>query len=190
MTDVSAAASPPKRRTPPATGTDTVTVACNLPNGLILQVYDVEVVTNYLPNGREIKENVATLNLAIGQHVLNGQKLDHAALAAANMPDYRVIRGSTPDTGYALTSGVPRDLWEAWLSQNKTSPLVANRHVYASSTESRAADEAREYKDIRSGLQGLNQAGDYRVPNGRSIRKYSPSDNRITPEQAELPPTE
>jgi hypothetical protein len=185
LTDISAA-TPVQRISRRATGTDTVTVACSLPNGFILQIYDVEIVESVLPNGRAIRENVSTLNLEAGQYALNGQKVDYAALAAGQLPDYRVIKGSAPDTGYALTPGIPRSFWERWLDQNKLNPLVKNRIVFASGTEARAADEAREYKDLRTGFQGLSQSGDYRVPSGRSIRKYSPTDNRVTPEQSEL----
>ena len=172
-----------------ATGTDTCTVACNLPNGLVLQIYDVEETELVLPSGRSIKEHVSTPNWSAGRWTLNGCKLDMAQLQAGELPDFRVIKGSTPDCGYALTPGVPRDFWEKWLEQNRSSPLVLGRHVYSSSTEARAAAEAREYRDFKSELQGLNQAGDYRVPNGgRNIRKYSPADNggRINPSQGDL----
>lgn len=169
-----------------ATGTDTVTVACSLPNGHILQLYDIEEVEQTLPNGRTFKENNATLNQAAGQWRLNGAALDFQRLAAGEVPDYRVIKGSTIGAGYALTVGIPRDFWEAWLKQNASSPLVRNHLIFAASSESRAVDEAREYKNLRSGFEGLNQKGDYRVPSGRSIRKYSPNDNRTTPEQSDL----
>ena len=184
MTDVSTPTPPRLARR--ATGTDTVTVACGLPNGVLLQIYDIEEAESVLPNGRTIKENIATLNLGAGQYMLHGQKIDTAALAAGQLPDYRVIKGSAPDTGYALTPGIPCAFWEQWLHQNKGSPLVKNRIVFAAGTDASAADEARDYKDLRSGFQGLNPAGDYRVPSGRGVRKYSPSDNRVSPEQAEL----
>lgn len=168
--------------------TDAVTVACSLPNGMLLQVYDVEEVQTSLPNGSVIRENVSTLSADAGQFMLNGSSLDRSALAEGRVPDYRVIAGSAPGTGYGLTTGVPRALWERWLTQNERGPLVRNRVVFAAESEPRAADEAREYRDLKSGLQGLNPAGDYRVPSGRGIRKYNPNDNRVTPEQPELPP--
>lgn len=188
MPDVQTAIPAPKfqRR---ATGTDTVTVACSLPNGHILQIYDIEVVEQCMPNGKTFKENVATVNLSHGQWHLNGAALDYARLAAGTVPDYRVIKGSTPGAGYALTPGIPRDFWEEWLRQNAANPIVKQRHIFAASSENRAVDEAREHKEHRSGLEGLNPAGDARVPNGRGIRKYSLSDNRVTPEMADIPVT-
>ena len=185
MSDASTATSPKIQRR--ATGTDTVTIACNLPNGHILQLYDIEEVESIMPNGRAIKENMATLNLEHGQWALNGSKLDMARLQSGDMPDYRVIKGTTPDCGYALTPGIPRDFAERWFEQNKRNPLVTLKHIYMAGTEDRAVGQARDFKDFKSGFQGLNQAGDYRVPSGRNIRKYSPTDNRTTPEQASLP---
>lgn len=170
---------PVRRR---ATGTDTVTVACNIPNGLILQVYDVEKVEHVLPNGRSIKENQCTLDVEAGQWALMGP-VNRSALAATgrneHLPDdYRLIPGDAPDTGYALTYGIPRDFWERWLEDNKGGPLIKGHHVFAASSESRAIGEAKEHRESKSGLQGLNQGGDYRVPNGKSIRKFERSDNR------------
>jgi len=172
-----------------ATGTDTVTVACNLPNGHILQIFDVEEVVSVLPNGREIKENVCTLNLDHGQWTLHGP-VNFNSLAASGREinvDFRVIKGDAPDTGYALTPGIPRDFWERWLKVYEHSPIVTNRHIFAASSESRAVGMAREYREFRSGLQGLNQAGDYRVPNGRVIRKFDRNDNAVinAPEEPE-----
>lgn len=192
MSDVSAATSPPTKFARRATGTDTVTIACSHPNGIRMVLYTIEETTQVLPNGREFKENQATINEDAGFYDLNGPSLDMAALAAGVMPDFRIIKGETPGAGYALTSGIPRDFAEEWFRQNATNPLVKPRNgaepmVFMASTENRAVSEAREYKNGRSGLQGLNQAGDYRVPRGgRVIRKYSPTDNRVTPDQAEL----
>lgn len=180
---------PPKAPLPPrATGTETVTVACNLPQGLILQIFDVEKVTSFLPNGRSIEENKCSLNLEHGQWHVRGvvNRNSLAAVGAGEVlpDDYRVVRGEAPDTGYALTYGIPRDFWEEWLKVNKDSPIVKNRHIFAAASENRAVGQAREFKEFKSGFQPLNQEGDYRVPNGgRALRKYSPSDNRAPVEE-------
>jgi hypothetical protein len=174
---------------PRATGTDTVTVACNLPMGVILQMYDIEQVETCLPNGRVIKENNCTLNLDHGQWHIRGV-VNRNSLAAVNagdiLPDdYRVIRGAAPDTGYALTYGVPKDFWDEWLKRNENSPLVRGKHIFAASSENRAVGQAREYKEFKSGFQPLDQGGDYRVPRGRGIRKYERGDNRTVPDAGE-----
>lgn len=176
----------PQRREPAkpaprrATGTDTVTILCNLPTGLIMQLYDVEEVEAVLPNGRVIKENVATLNLQHGQWALNGvAEFSTLAIAGRDVPDYRVLKGDAPGTGYALTSGIPRDFAERWFKDNERSPIVLGKHVKMMGTESGAVGWAREMRERKSGFQGLDQGGDYRVPNG--IRKFRPSDMSTGP---------
>jgi hypothetical protein len=163
-----------------ATGTDTVTIACNLPMGIVLQIYHVEEVESVLPNGRVIKENVATLNLEHGQWHIRGV-VNRNSLAAMGVgdvlpDDYRLIRGAKPDTGYALTYGIPTDFWEEWLRCNADNPIVRGKHIFAATSENRAVGQAREFKDFRSGFQGLDPAGDYRIPRGQ-IRKFQASDN-------------
>lgn len=177
---------PEKAPDPPrATGTDTVTVACGLPQGVMLQIYDVETVETILPNGRSIKENHASLNMEHGQWFIRGV-VDRNALSAIGagdvLPDdYRVIRGAAPGTGYALTYGVPRDFWEEWSRVNADSPLVKNHMIFAATSENRVVGQAREYKDFKSGFQGLDPSGDSRVNRG-SIRKYETGNNTVTPE--------
>lgn len=190
------AAMPPGQATRRATGTATVTVACNLPQGVWMQIYDIEESTSFLPNGREVKENVATVNLEHGQYHIRGV-VDKNALAAIGtgdvLPDdYRVVRGrgkGVPGGGYALTYGVPKWFAEEWMRQNARSPLVTGHHVFISDTESRAVGQAREFAaEFRSGFEGLNPDGDGRVPNGASqVRKFSRNDNEATPDAADEP---
>lgn len=170
---------------------DTVTIACNWPNGVLMQLYSIEVVEQCYPNGKTYKEHVSTVNTAAGQYHVHGCSLDYAAIASGGLPDHRVIKSAAPGTGYALTSGIPRDFAEEWFRQNADSPLVKPRDgsepsIFMMGSESRAVAGAREYKNGKSGFQGLNPDGDYRVPSGRNIRRYNPNDNRITPEQADI----
>lgn len=171
-----------------ATGTDTVTVACNIPMGMILQIYNIETQETILPNGRAITENNATLNLDHGQWYVHGP-VNFNALAASGRDvnaDFRIIKGDVPDGGYALTPGIPRDFWEKWEKDNERSPLITGKHIFAASSETRAVGMSREYREFKSGLQGLNQSGDYRVPNGKLIRKFDRNDNATpnVPEEA------
>jgi hypothetical protein len=164
---------------------ESVTVACNLPNGIILQLYDVELTETVLPNGRVIKENQCTLRTD-QQWALRGP-VNRSALAATNrddvLPDdYVLVRSDAPDAGYALTFGVPKDFWEEWLRINQNNPLVKNGHVFAAKSESDAKAMAKEHREFTSGFQGLNQSGDYRVPNGKAIRKFDRADARTTAE--------
>ena len=192
MPETETAATPASRISRQATGTSTVTVACNLPQGFIMQMYDVEEVSTILPNGREIKENQCTLNLEHGQWHIRGvvNRNSLAAIGAGDVlpDDYRVVRGknAVPDGGYALTYGVPRDFAEEWFKRNEHSPLVKGKHLFIASSENRAVGQAREWSSqFRSGFEGLNPAGDDRVPNGANqIRKFDRQDNRETSDTA------
>ena len=185
MTETITAAKPQMQRK--ASGTDTVCVCCNLPNGVILQLYDVEQVETVLPNGRSIRENQCTLRTD-QQWALRGP-VNRSALAATNrddqLPDdYEMVRSDAPDAGYALTFGVPRDFWEEWLKANERNPLVRNGHVFAAKSQADAKSMAREHREFASGFQPLNQGGDYRVPNGKAIRKFDRNDSRAAPAEA------
>jgi hypothetical protein len=69
-------------------------------------------------------------------------------------------KGRTPDhldaaTGaFALTHGIPRAFWEAWLEQNKDSDLVKSRHLFACAEGDDASIKA-ETKDLQSHKTGL-----------------------------------
>lgn len=132
---------------PRATGTDTVTIACKLPNGLILHIDDMVDTAEATPNG------IITTKRAVAReqkYTLNGFAIDIDLLKKNNGLDKIVT------SGYALTSGIPRDFWEAWLHQNKDSLLVKNHIVFAASNETEVRAVVREHKNTRSGLEPIN----------------------------------
>jgi hypothetical protein len=65
------------------------------------------------------------------------------------------INPSNTASGYGLTHGVDREVWVQWLADNKNSPLIRNRIIFAADNPERAADESRELQDIRSGLEPI-----------------------------------
>ncbi len=81
---------------------------------------------------------------------------------------HNVPFGATPNYqrigGYALTRNVSRDFMDAWIAQNKDSDLVVNGMVFINPTDADARDEAKEKRDIKSGLEPLKPDGDKRVP--------------------------
>jgi hypothetical protein len=145
----------------PASGTDTVTVACKLANGLILRVFD-ETVESRPVLGGGVKEEKVFLPTGT-QYVVRGP--------IVNLGAYRQA-GELPDGivgGYALTPGIPRDFWERWLDQNKHSDLVRNQIVFASSSYDRASGQARDMKDVKSGLEPLDPDN----PTARNPRDFA-----------------
>jgi|GEM_PF-344325 len=132
----------------PVSGTDTVTVACKYGPGIILRGFVKTEATREVMGGGTQK--YALWEPTGETHTIRGPVANNAA--------YRRI-GELPEGivgGYMLNQGVPRDLWECWLDQNKHSDLVRNRVVFAAPDYHRAMDEARDLKDTKSGLEPID----------------------------------
>jgi hypothetical protein len=123
----------------------TVTIACKIPNGLLLQVFNmvdhdepvfgggVRVVKRAVQVGDRIKVN--------GPARYMGQELPHD------------IKG-----GCGLTYGVDADFWAKWLEQNKTAPYVTNGLIFAQPTGKPGDIDAqiKDHKKLKSGMEPLD----------------------------------
>lgn len=130
---------------------DTVTVGCKLPWGLVLRgmrkaTRQVPVLgggmreeTYFPPDGREV--------LVYGN-----------ARAIGEDPKTRIV------FGVAMTSGIPKDLWEQWLHDNRDLPAIQNGLVFACPTVEDVASEARGQRKQLSGLEPLRVDNDPRRP--------------------------
>jgi hypothetical protein len=122
-----------------------VTVACKIPNGLILQVYDMVDHDEPVFGGgvRVVKRAVQ-----IGQRVkINGP----ARYMGLELP--HDIKG-----GCGLTYGVDADFFSKWLEQNKTAPYVKNGLVFAQPSGKAAEIDAqiKDHKKLKSGMEPLD----------------------------------
>jgi hypothetical protein len=127
----------------PVTGTVTVTVACKLPHGLVLRIHEpveteipvmgggVKVERHFKPTGREF-------TVAGNAHPQNEAPIAPIA------------------SGFALTHGVPKDLWDKWLEQNRLLPAVVNGLIFAHEHSAKSRDEAKEKIGVKSGLERIN----------------------------------
>lgn len=66
--------------------------------------------------------------------------------------------------GAALTHGIDKDFWDAWITQNRLNPVVVNGMIYAHETESNVEGWARENAGRLSGLEPMNPKDDKRMP--------------------------
>lgn len=141
-----------------------MTVACNLPHGVTLNVH--EFVDAHEP-------------------VLGGGMRDYKI--AREVPGKRfevfgnaVPFGGHPRTrivaGFALTKGVPKDIWDAWLEQHRTLPMVKNGLIFAYGNTEDAADHAKGGGKILSGLEPINPGDDPRIP-----RSLNPNVSGVQP---------
>lgn len=122
---------------------DTVTVACNLPNGLILRVF----------NMAERSEPVMGGGTKIAQYAVQaGEPVTvHGAAVPFGAPPRVTTAG-----GYALTPNVDAEFWAKWLEQNKDHDAVKNGLIFALPRQDSAAKEAENRSKVKSGLEPLD----------------------------------
>lgn len=137
-----------------------VTVACKLPNGVVLKVHrqqdvDVPVMTGGVRTVKEFRPDLDVVPVTV-----------HGWRSA---PDgILVIKSGGPNGGYALTPNVPKDLWDRWREENKASLLVTNNLVFAFESADHAQGQAKEMKAVRSGLEPMNPAMTTKIVDGES----------------------
>lgn len=145
--------------------TDTVTVTCKVPNGLILRVFTMQDGFEQVVGG-------------------GSRKIKTAVLAADPV---RIAGPSTPLNerpkvdvfgGYALTPGINAEFFAEWLKQNADHDAVRNNLIFAEPKSDSAASHAKEYVSQRSGLEPLNP--EKRLQDGKMV----PVDPRM-PRQVE-----
>ena len=122
----------------------TVTVACKMPNGLLLHLQEEYTDHEQTPNGvRDIKRH-----RKVGEGVtVNGCAMP---VGVPNPPKKQLVGG------YALTRGVDAEFWAKWVEQNKDAPYVKNGIIFAMPNRDAVEDKAEEQEAIKSGLEPLN----------------------------------
>lgn len=146
MSDIDTATSP-KGRVKLDNGTDYVTVACKMPNGLVLQLEQKVEIREPLPSGgvREVTQWRRTPDvIEVKGNAVNFESLRRGM----QMP---AIEG-----GFGLTHGVPKAFWDQWLEAHKDDDIVRRGLIFAVKTEQEARKEAATRSDIKSGLEPIN----------------------------------
>jgi hypothetical protein len=133
----------------PQTGTDTVTIGCKWPNGIVMQLYDVIEETIFV-NGVAVKENRSVVREDAPTFVLNGFSVDLGEMAQGIPPEHQIVGG------YGLTHGIPRDFAEEWFKQNSQLSLVKNRLIFMEANEQRGRSHAKELKSLQCGIQPID----------------------------------
>jgi hypothetical protein len=158
---------PPTRLTRAATTGDTVTVACKLPHGVILRVFEWEEFDEPMRDGT-IRRGRRGRPIDDQQFTIRGTWVGSAGQAyhAHNSAVAELLPG-----GFALTQGVPKELWDLWHEQNRHSALVKNKIIFAHATHTTMQTEAAGFRDVKSGLEPLDPArpGE-RMPGGMDRR--------------------
>lgn len=144
------------------TAQKTVTIACKIPMGIVMQEFRMMDEREQTPNGvRDIKVARPTGKAAI----INGNATAPNKMRFdANGRPVHITAG-----GYAFTPNVDADLWENWREHYKDHPWIKNRMVFAVAKPHEAEAISRENEARRSNLEPMNPAGDPRAPNRRSL---------------------
>lgn len=148
MSDVGLATpTPVRQRTRLDGGANTVTVACRLPNGLILQLEErVEVNEPQRDGG---VRTITQYRRRPEQYVLNGCAINFESVKRGlEMP---ALAG-----GFALTPGIPKEFWEKWYEAHRHDDFVRRGLVFAADSEQDARREAAQNGEKVRGLDPID----------------------------------
>lgn len=159
----------------PETGTATVTVALKHPTGIVLEAFE-KVITK-VPAGGGVMREEESYRSTGKQYPLNGNRTPFGVI-----PSYKIV------DGYAMTPGVPKDVWEVWVAQHADHPLVVNHLIEAHQDIDYLAAFAREGRKLKSGLEPLQRSGDARAPRRRTRDGKFVEAMEKADEQGALPP--
>jgi hypothetical protein len=136
----------------PATTGETVTVACKLPNGLLLRIFEKQKYMEPTQSGA-MKETDVWVAIPGRQYAVRGPWAASAGQA------YNRNNGAVAELlpgGFGLTHGVPKDIWDEWYAQNKNTALVRKGIIFASPGMQAATIEAKQARAVKSGLEPLD----------------------------------
>jgi len=140
--------------------TDTVCVACKMPNGVWLRrEHPAEEWEPVMGGG---SRKVIVYHEETGTRVfVAGNSFPHGASPAAEVIG-----------GFAITKDVPRETWENWLKNHHDADMVKNRVIFAVPTMEDMRVEAVKNEVARSGLERIDP---YNLP-----REFRASRNDMT----------
>lgn len=132
----------------------TVTVACKIPHGIVMQL---AVKTTYFEDTPSGSRERTRYDKAGERVFIRGNS--RPVNPPAGFPDPGPIA-----FGYGLTPDVDAEFFAEWMRQNAKAPMVANGLIFGMPTLSGINGQAREFEGKRSGLEPLQIDNDPRVP--------------------------
>lgn len=147
--------SPKAAPSKPESSGETVTVACKFINGLELQLCQKMKFWEDTPTGAKERDKY----VRVGKIVRVAGPSYPVGTVPRGFPDRPHMAG-----GFALTHGVSKDFWDAWLAQNETNSLVESNMIFAVSKPEHAEGKAREMAEVKSGYEPMSPDKDDRMP--------------------------
>jgi hypothetical protein len=120
-----------------------VTVACKLPHGLLLRVFDWETRSEPVLGGgiRDVKVAAARPEMV---------------RVRGNAVPFGVVPRWAIEDGFALTPGVDKEFFDLWMEQNRNHAAVRAGLIFAFEKHEDAASEARNRASLKSGMEQLD----------------------------------
>lgn len=160
-----------KKTTAPAKSGDTVAIACKLPHGLEMRIYDMQKGSEPVMGGGFRDTQVP---VQVGESItIHGN-----ATPFGQMPKCPIVGG------YAITQGIPAEFAEKWFEQNETQDMVKNNLVLYADKVSKLEGAAAELADTKSGLQPLQLDAKGQVNDPRAGKKVQTADEQPKPGRA------
>ena len=135
---------------------ETVTVACKLPLGIMMQVFEME-------DAEEI----------VGAGAVRKFKRARAVGPAIKLNGSAKYRGSDHETlhdirhGAGLTFGVPKDAFDRWVEANKDNEFISKGLVFAHRSD--AQSMAAERVSVKTGLEPVDPKAKVLDPETRGV---------------------
>lgn len=140
---------------------NTVTVACKLPHGIVIRDYVKGSFNENVMGG-------GTREVDVFRPVGPKIRIKGPTVPAAFVRSVEVIGG------YAITEGVPADVFARWIDWNKDAPAVRNDLIFGHENRGRVVAWAKEHASAKSGVEPLDVS--MKSQNGRMVY----SDERVT----------
>lgn len=156
-----------------------VTVACKLPNGLILRLFEM-APEQELVMGGGVREVMKAHDLGTRVEINGNTPPFGQALLDSQGEPISTARG------FALTTNVDADFWDEWLHQNEGSDIVKRGLIFAHARTADVRAEAREKEKVWTGLEPMRPAtptdttGDPRMPSRRTRRGENTGISAVT----------
>lgn len=123
---------------------DTMSVACKVPMGMILRVHKKVMMPHKTTEGliRDVPE----------YHQFGKEYMVYGPSHPQNAGPHCTIIGD-----YAITHGIPTEVWNLWQQQHRGDMMVINRMIFAYSSN-KIAGAAKEHAELKSGLERLDSS--------------------------------
>lgn len=115
-----------------------------------------------MSNANETNASNSTTTCVVGCKLPHGLQCELRD-KNGNTTDRHVIKGMNDARivgGYGITQGVPKSFMEEWFKRNFKHPAVVNGMIFMQTDTSSAEAQAKEGRDIRTGLESIDPLKD------------------------------